>query len=297
MNCGNDGSTTTTISDKRYLMSDIGYRLSDIVVRAAIAGSILLLAACAQVGSAPDIPAAIELSALPSPSVVVGDTLRSIDGVVAPVRAIVRNLSGDVITGSNVRYLYADYLRDTALAVDSLTGIVRAIKAATGEARLAARVGGALQVLKAVAVTTRPDSADRVGLNTTLFTTVLADTGRSGAASNTSPSLSLTIRHNDAVGVTSGVNAWPVKFEVLSPANATNDTTKSVWMVDDQGRASVLDTTDVTGVAARKIRIRAALFPAAGVVDSVIVRATVTYKGVTLKGAPVRIAVPVKRGS
>ena len=297
MNCGNDASTTTTISDTRYPMSDIGYRVSDIVVRAAVAVSVLLSVGCAQVGSAPDVPAAIELSALPSPSVVIGDSLRNIDGVVAPVKATVRNLSGDVITGTSVRYLYADYLRDTALAVDSLTGIVRAIKAATGDARLAARVGGALQVLKALVVTTRPDSADRVGQTTLLFTTVLADTGRSGAASNTSPSLNLTIRHVDAGGITSGVNAWPVKFEVLSPANATNDTTKSVWMVDDQGRASVLDTSDVSGVASRKIRIRAAQFPAAGVVDSVIVRATVTYKGVALKGVPVRIAVPVKRGS
>ena len=278
-------------------MSNIISRFTSVVVVASrfivAAGAV----ACAEVGSAPDVPAAIEFSALPSPSVVIGDTLRGVDGVVAPVKAIVRNLSGDIIAGASVRYLYADYIRDTALAVDSLTGIVRALRAATGEARLAARVGASLQVLKSVVVTTRPDSADRVGQTTLLFTTTLADTGRIGAASNTSPSLNVTVRHVDVAGATTGVNAWPVRFEVLSPANAANDTTKSVWLVDDQGRASVVDTSDVSGVASRKIRIRAAQYPAAGVIDSVIVRASVTYKGVTLKGAPVRIAVPVKRGS
>ena len=197
-----------------------------------------------------------------------------------------------------VRYLYADFPRDSALAVDSVTGLVRALKASTAEARLAARIGASLQILKIIVVTTRPDSADRVGQPApTLFTTTLADTGRIGANANRSPALSMTVRHVDAPGVTSAVNGWPVRFELLSPANTANDTTKSVYLVDNTGRASVLDTTDGTGTAGRSVRIRAAQFPSSAAVDSVIVRATVTYKGVSLKGAPVRIALPVKRGS
>ncbi len=259
----------------------------------------LSMAACAEVGLAPDVPAAIELTALPSPSVVLGDTLRNVAGVVTPVQAVVRNVGGDIIADAKIRYLYADYARDSALAVDSMSGIVRALrvsKASTGDGRLAARVSTSLQVLKSLVITTRPDSVHREQLSLALFTTTLPDTGRAAATTNTSASMAVVVRHLDSLGV-KGVNAWPVRFELLSPANATNDTTKSVWLVDDQGRASVLDTSDAAGIAGRKVRIRAAQFPAVGVTDSVIVRAIVSYKGISLKGAPVRLALPVKRGS
>ncbi|MEQ1692159.1 MAG: hypothetical protein ABMA00_12795 [Gemmatimonas sp.] len=257
-----------------------------------------LLVACAQIGSEPDVPTAIEMPALPSPSVVIGDTLRNVDGVVTPVKAIVRNLQGDIIVDAPVRYLYADFQRDSALAIDSSTGIVRALKASTGDARLGARIGTSLQVLRIIVVTTRPDSADRVGQSALgLFTTTLADTGRTGANANRSPALTMVVRHVDSPTVTTPVNGWPVRFEVLSPANATNDTTKSVYLVDEQGRASVFDTTDASGVAGRRVRVRAALFPTSAAIDSVIVRAIVTYKGISLKGAPVRIALGVQRGT
>lgn len=286
-------------ADRRQRFADRRWRFADGVVEVVLLlAAATTISACAQVGSDPDVPTAIELTALPSPSVVIGDTLRNVEGIVAPVKAIVRNLQGDIIVDAPVRYLYADFPRDSALAVDSSTGIVRALKASTADARLGARVGTTLQILKVLVVTTRPDSADRNGQPiVALFTTTIADTGRTGANANRSPALTAVVRHIDSPGVTSPVNAWPVRFEVLSPANATNDTTKSVYLVDDAGRASAIDTTDGSGVAGRSVRIRAALFPTTVAIDSVIVRATVTYKGLSLKGAPVRIVLPVKRGS
>lgn len=262
----------------------------------AIATAVGVLSGCAEVGSGPDVPAAIEMTALPSPSVVVGDTLRNVAGVVMPIRATVRNVSGDVIADASVRYLYADYARDSSLAVDSITGRVIALRAATGEARLVARVGSVLQIISKLVVTVRPDSMDREGIQApSVFTTSLPDTGRSGASANRSTELSVIIRNKSATGVTVPVNAWPVAFELISPANASNDTTKSVYLVDDVGRASVIDTTDGSGRAGRRVRVRATQFPAAGVTDTIVVRASASYKGVTLKGAPVRIALPVKR--
>ncbi len=263
------------------------------------ASGIVWAAGCAEIGTAPDEPAAIEMSAYPSPSVVLGDTLRNLAGVVSPIRAIVRNVRGDIIANAPVRYLYADFLRDSALAVDTSTGIVRALRAAKADARLAARVGPSLQVLRTLVVTTRPDSMDRSGQsNLAVFTTTLPDTGRTQASANASPSLSVSVRHRDTLATTySAVNAWPVRFELISPANAANDTTAAVFLVDDQGRASVLDTTDGSGAAGRKVRIRATRFPAGTAIDSVIVRAVVTYKGVALKGSPIRMALPVRRGS
>ncbi len=259
-----------------------------------------VIAACADVSTGPDEAAAIELSPYPSPSVVLGDTLRNVAGVVTPIRAIVRNGRGDIIPDAPIRYLSADFRRDSALVVDTMTGIVRAVRAATTDGRLAARVGASLQVLRTLAVTTRPDSVDRSGQGTiSLFTTTLPDTGRIQANSNASPLLNVTVRHRDSVTTAyEGVNAWPVRFEIISPANPTNDTSFAAYLVDDQGRASVFDTTDASGTAGRKVRVRAQRFPSAGITtDTVVVRAIVSYKGVPLKGSPIRLALPVRRGS
>lgn len=254
---------------------------------------------CVEIGTSPSEPAAIELSAFPSPSVVIGDTLRNEAGVIAPIRAIVRNVRGDVIANAAVRYLYADVVRDAALSIDSLSGVVRALRASTGDARIAARAGGSLQVLRVLVVTTRPDSIDggSQSASVPVFTTTLPDTGRLRALANTSTAFTAVVRHVDSVATVTGVNAWLVRYEVVTPANPTNDTTKAVYLVDDQGRASVIDTTDASGNAGRKVRIRATLFPTGAATDSVIVRATATYRGRALKGAPVRYALPVKRGT
>jgi hypothetical protein len=71
----------------------------------------------------------------------------------------------------------------------------------------------------------------------------------------------------------------------------------AVYLVDDQGRASTLDTTDDSGAAGRRVRVRALQFPVGAAVESVVVRATVTYRGQPLKGSPVRITAPVRRGA
>lgn len=256
----------------------------------------LALSACSEVGAGPDVPAAIEFSQFPSPSVVIGDTLRTIDGAAMPIIAIVRNVNGDVIPDAAVQYLYADIARDSALKVDAASGAVVALKASTGVARLAARVGSNLQILKSLVVTLRPDTMSRAGLEPiATFKTILPDTI---PKANTSPELNVVVQHVDtATAVVSNVVGWPVKFTMLYPANPTNDTTFSAYLVNDNGRASVLDTTAASGQAGRKVRFRAAQFPAAGVTDSVILEVSSTYKGVPLKGSPYTIVLYVERGT
>jgi hypothetical protein len=259
---------------------------------AGAAVTLAVVAACAEIGTGPSVPAAIELSPFPFPSVVVGDTLRSFDGKVAPIRAIVRNSAGDAIDDAPVRYLYADFNRDSALVVDSLTGVVVARKAITSEARLAARVGSTLQVIRTLTVTQRPDTAS-VPAAPAIFRVTVPDTGRTGAQSNTSPALSVTVQSR-ATGQPSGVAGWAVRFDLVRPANPTNDTSATVYLVDDRGSASIIDTTDGSGNAGRKVRIRAATYPGvAG--DTVDVRATILYRGAPVPGAPLRLRLPVRR--
>ncbi len=251
--------------------------------------------ACAEVGLSPNEAAAIELDPFPSPAVVVGDTLRNLDGIVTPIRARVFNVRGDVISDATPRYLYADFNIDSALAIDSATGRVVAKKLVSGDKRIAARIGGSLQVLRSIRIVTRPDSVDGASLTNILGTT-LPDTGRQGQESNSTRALTVTVRHREASAVTPA-RSWPVRFQLLSPANPTNDTMAAAYLVDDQGRASSLDTTDDNGGAGRRVRVRALLFPVGAAVESVVVRATVTYKGQPLKGSPVRITAPVRRGA
>lgn len=251
--------------------------------------------ACAEVGLGPNEAAAIELDPFPSPSVVVGDTLRNLDGIVTPIRARVFNVRGDVISDATPRYLYADFNIDSALAIDAATGRVIAKKLVSGDKRIAARIGGSLQVLRSIRIVTRPDSVDGASLTNVLGTT-LPDTGRQGQESNSTRALTVTVRHLEAGAVTPA-RSWPVRFQLLSPANPTNDTMAAAYLVDDQGRVSSLDTTDDNGGAGRRVRVRALQFPVGAAVESVVVRATVTYKGQPLKGSPVRITAPVRRGA
>ena len=258
---------------------------------ALLAGLVLIGLGCQEIGTAPDVPGAIELPPFPSPAVVVGDTLRNLAGVVTPIRALVRNVAGEVIDKAPVRYLYADFNRDSALLVDSLSGRVIARKAISGEGRLAARVGNSLQVIRNLAVTIRPDTVER-GAIPTLFTTVFPDSGRNV---NQSQPVTVTVRNLQGAAPT-GVNHWVVKFELLRPANPTNDTSGAAFLIDDRGSTSVLDTTDGSGQAGRRVRIRAARFPTTGT-DTLEVRATVTYRGLPVRGSPVRLVAPIRRGA
>jgi hypothetical protein len=258
-----------------------------------LVGAAALGAACADVSSSPESPASIEMADFPFPSVVVGDTLRDVNGVVARVRAIVRNSAGDTLPGTATRYLYADYNRDTALAVDSLTGLVVATKASTGDARIAARAGASLQVIKKLLVTVRPDTVS-AGTVSAVLTTAFPDTGRAKATANTTEPLPVLVQNKQGTAPV-GVNGWIVRFTLIRPANPSNDTTQAAWLVNDNGTASVIDTTDGSGNAGRKVRVRAAQFPTAGT-DSVVVQATVTYKGKAVPGSGAVVSASVKRG-
>jgi hypothetical protein len=249
---------------------------------------------CADVGTAPDTPASLELSPFGAPAVVIGDTLRNESGAVAPVVAVVRNSEGEIIADAPVTYLYVEANRDSALLVDPVRGLVIGRKAPTGVAQIAARAGGVLQVLRPMLVTVRPDSVQTRPITSTLVT-AFPDTGRAAALRNSTVALAVSLS-NRQTATEAPVNGWLVRFALIKPANATNDTTAAAYLVNDNGGASVLDTTDTGGNAGRKVRVRAALFPTAGT-DTVVVRATVTYKGRPVPGSGVLIRGLVTRGT
>lgn len=259
--------------------------------------AVVAAAACADVGTGPEVPASIELPPFAFPTVVVGDTLRDSLGVVAPIKAIVRNSSGDIIADAKPSYLYADLNRDSAFLVDTVKGIVVA-RAKVTAGRLAARIGSSLQVTRPLIATVRPDTALTGPAPASLLVSLLPDTGRTRAEGNTSAELQLFLQNRQGTSST-GVHGWIVSFRLVKPANPTNDTTKAVFLVDEQLRASVVDTTTPEGSASRRVRVRPASFPvpqgSARVTDTVIVEATARYRGQLVRGAPVRVFVQVVR--
>lgn len=261
-------------------------------ITGVILAGLLVAGACADVGSGPDVPMSIELRPFPWPSVVIGDTLRNEAGVVTPVHAIVRNSAGDEIADARPYYLYADFNRDSAIAVDSVSGVIVAHKALTvAEGRIAARIGSNLQILRSIIVTEAPDTV--TGAAPGELRLRIPDT----AQRNTTGAFAVSVRHTQ--GTASSVNGWVVRYELLRPANPSNDTTAAAWLVSDNNQsASVIDTTDTGGGAARRVRVRPLLFPdpsTPSATDSVIVRVTVRYKGQLVGGTPLRLVAPVSR--
>jgi len=59
--------------------------------------------------------------------------------------------------------------------------------------------------------------------------------------------------------------------------------------------ASRVDTTDASGIAARRIRLNPAKLTA--LTDSIIVNASVKYRGANIRGSPVRLVLKVKPGT
>jgi len=263
----------------------------------AVAAAVFGAAACAEVGTGPEVPASIELPPFAFPTVVVGDTLRDENGVVAPIRAIVRNARGEELADARPSYLYADFLRDTAFLVDTTSGVIVARKA-VAQGRIAARIGSSLQVIRNLIATVRPDTARAGEVPPELVVSLLPDTGRARAEGNTTREIPVLVRNLQG-STPAPVQGWLVRFRLVKPANPDNDTTQVVFLVDDQLRPSTLDTTGADGSAGRRVRVRAAQFPVpngnARVDDTVVVEATLRYKGQVVPGAPVRLIAPVIR--
>lgn len=167
------------------------------------------------------------------------------------------------------------------MRLDAATGFVIGDSLRATPARVVATVG-ALQATLMLDVALRPD-------------TVAASNGRdslsyslSDSTRNVSPTLSVRVLHGLATA-DSAVKSYVVSFALANPAN-----TGLATLVNDANRPSLVDTTDATGVAGRKIRIDPARLTA--LADSVIVQATVKYRGTAVRGSPVRLVLRVKPG-
>ena len=251
--------------------------------RAIVSGFLAALAFAAAVAACSDVSGSstsvlsIQFDTLPSPSVVVGDTLRDTTGAV--VRPVVRayNFKGEEITPAPVFFLSPD----SGVTVDSATGIVTGDSLRSTPARIVATVG-TLQAIQRVNLTLRPDTI--VGQNA--FDSLLYSITDTTVDISNALSVKLThgISPND-----SAVTSYIVSFAIVSQPDP-----RLGELVNDAGKTSAVDTTDASGIAGRKIRLHPVGLSSVTQVDSIIVNATAKYRGAVVSGSPVRLVLLFK---
>lgn len=231
-----------------------------------------LVLACVDIPTAGDEVLSFQFDPLPSPAVIAGDTLRDSLGVVKPLSVTGFNYSGGTVTDLSVRFRALD----SRIRVDSITGVVVGDSASANASRVLATIGSFSGFIP-VPVTFRPDTVVGSVLRDTL------DYSLTDTTANVSGGLGVRVLHGPAAGDTS-VRSLRVTFAVLSPSD-----TAFARLVDDFGRRSPADTTDAGGIAQRRVRIDVLRLTAP--VDSVVVSATVRYRGQHVKGSPVRMVL------
>jgi hypothetical protein len=233
--------------------------------------------ACSDIVSSSASVLSIVFDSLSAPSVVVGDTLRDTTGAVVRPVVHVFNFRGEEVAQAPVYFLSPD----SGVTVDSATGIVTADSLRSTPARIVATVG-TLQAVQNVDVTLRPDLLQAVNaldsLQYSLFDTTV----------NVSPLLQVTLTHGVAPN-DSAVKSWIVSFAIVSQSDP-----RLGELVNDAGLPSIVDTTDASGMAGRKIRVHPLFLSSSSQVDSIVVNATTKYRGVQVSGSPVRLVLRLK---
>lgn len=248
-------------------------RSSTALLLSLIAGTVLI--ACVDIPTGEADLLSFQVDPLPSPSVIAGDTLRDSTGAVAPVSLTAFNYGGATVTNPPFRFRALD----GKIRIDSLTGIVVGDSTGATSSRILATLDD-FTALITIPVVLRPDTVVESNARDTLSYS-LTDT-----VANVSSAIGVRVMHGPATS-DSAVRAFRVTFDLLSPAD-----TALARLVDDTGRRSLADTTDVSGFAGRRVRVNVLRLTAA--VDSVIVRANVKYRGQHVRGSPMRLVLKLK---
>jgi hypothetical protein len=244
----------------------------------ALVAGVALATACAEIGSDPNAVVSVEFNRLPSPGILAGDTLRTLEGEPALVRDSVKLFDqesdpiGDAGARSQIRFVVT--VDSARIRWDSTGGYLLST-AATGlrTVGVQAQVGGLYPP---------PVTLNIVPFAPTSLTLVDADTnpiafGISSAKPVSVMSEALTVRlaaRDSSTGGDSLVTGWPVEFRVVSfPASI--DSVRVIAAATDTARGSrpsPYDTT-ATGSASRLLAAWRKAGTPIGAADTIVVRA------------------------
>ena len=251
---------------------------------------LVVTTACVEVGTDPEVATSIQLDSLPYPSIVAGDSLRDDDGVVQPLPVQAFNSRNELLPEAPVTYVIAD--TGTGLSIDA-EGRVFADSALTpdtlpfGPVRLIAQVGSLQSQSRSIFITWRPDSLERVSAAVDTVTQPSVVT-----AIFTSDSLAVRVLNVPAGGSVRNVAWWLVHFTLTDARGAQVDTSYARLVAGE--RLSVVDTTDRTGLASRRVRINISGYPAGAASDTLLITASARYRGQLIAGSPAQFTLIVR---
>lgn len=249
-----------------------------------------IVAACAEVGTDPDEAVSIEFNRLPSPSILVGDTLRDLLGKVVVLRdsVWVFNRDNDPLASFPVSFVPTT---DSAHVVwDPVSGyVVSNGTTLLGTVGLQAQAGGLFPPPVSLAIVqAAPTTIAKVDPDTTVLLAI--NFTRRDTLSESSEEVTVRLSAADTA-----VSTWPVQFVVVSvPASLD-----SVAFIATRGdtlrssKASPFDTT-TSGSASRFIlaHLRAG---AANGTDTLVVRARFRVRAAIVDSVEWRLPVIVNR--
>lgn len=252
------------------------------------AAAAIMFVACVDLST--DVSEVTSIAIVPpeAPSIVAGDSLRNIAGAVERLQAKVYLADGSLLADAPVTF----FTRDTTIVITADNKVFAKAGAADSVARIFAitSAGGTLQsVALELPIAQRPDTVSPNGAVTPLEL-LLPE-----SPLNVSGDLGVLVRGKNAAGVLKGSRGFIVTFAlqrrdgtVVSPTD-----TSAVYLQNPaSGRPSSVDTTDASGIATRRVRVVATSFQP--LTDTVIVLATVRFKGQPLPGSPVRLLLPIR---
>ena len=206
---------------------------------------------------------------LPSPGLVVGDTMRDSTGVAAPLRVVAYGVSGDTVAAPSLKFVIIDTF---VVQGAHLTG---AYLVGDKEGKTV-RVIGSTEAIQtqpvSVKVTLRPDTlvaADSIVHHRTygVLDTVYSD-------------LNAIVRNNGATAA--GVEMIRVDYAIeKQPPGANGASTIALVTGRSSNTLSSRDTTDGSGMATRTARLVASLKTTTGT-DTALISATASYAGKVL---------------
>ncbi len=150
--------------------------------------------------------------------------------------------------------------------------------------RVVGTVGGLQTGPATVFVSVAPDTVVRFGSIDTLVVHATRDTTQ-----NMSSALGVAVTGAGNAGAAGFIVRYAVVYQPASLAGKP----PTVYIGDFSARAMSVDTTDASGHAnKRRAMVRVDALGAA--LDSIVVIASVQYKGAPLRGSPVRFVIPAK---
>jgi hypothetical protein len=243
-----------------------------------LGGAAIVALACAEISTDPELVASIAMDTVASPSIVANDSLRDTLGIARPLHATVYNIQGTALSSAAVRF----GTPDSGLTVDSVSGYVVADTVRANGIRLFAATGSLQAAPDTVYIVPSPDSVAAINATDSLLYSLVDTTT---ALSNP---LQLQLLHIGSLAQTSPVRSYLVSYQITYPT----DTALAQLVTRDGAHRSTVDTTDATGISARRIRLHA--LSLTSVNDSVVVIAMVRYHGAPVHGAPIRFVLLVK---